>query len=386
MDLPKSKLEFLARSSQLTWRLPFLYASFGRDHAFHVSPLSVDIQITDRCNFWCQMCRGANRSYKPKPELDIDVMKTIIDDMSEMGIPYLTLTGGEPTLRLDLILETLRHSRTKGINVGVVSNGSLLDEPKMIALADAGLHRIALSLDGATEEVHDSVRIPGSFSKVMTSLAMCRRVREQGGYNFRIHLNTVVMKANVGQLAMIAGMARSFGAVSLYQPVDVGQAETQVGSDPVKSAAVKSLMVGENEIPVLEREILGLLDLQKKDATVANLTWQLRNMVAYYRRLALRQGPSSSRCYSGFNTIHIRSDGTTGSCIFLPGVGDVKNLRLKELWHSEAYDSHREAIRRCRRPCSLNCYYPMSFKMLAYNFAYLPIRRSISSITMRAGT
>ncbi|MCL4466875.1 MAG: radical SAM protein [Chloroflexi bacterium] len=377
MDLPKSKLEFLVRSAQFACRLPFLYASFNRDRPLHVSPLSVDVNITDRCNFACLMCRGANPGYKPKPELSIDVMKRVIDDMKQMRIPYLTLTGGEPTLRLGFILETLQHSRARGIAVGMVSNGSLLDEQEMTDLVRSGLHRIAFSLDGATEEVHDSIRMPGSYSKVIASLAMCQCVKKQSRYNFRVHVNTVVVRPNVRQLVEIARIARSFGAVSLFQPVDVGQAEHQVGSDPVTSASVRSLMVGEREIPVLENAVSELLALQRRDAVVANLTWQLRNIVSYYRRLASGQDSFRFRCYTGFNTIHIDSDGKFGSCIFLPPAGDLNAATLKEAWDSPAYTLHRETIRKCSRPCSLNCYYPMSLGMLAYNFGYLPVRRKI---------
>lgn len=377
MELPKSKRELVVRGLQFAQRLPFLYRSFQIDRPLHVFPLSVDVNVTDRCNFKCLMCRGANPSYKPKPEMSFDVMRTIIDDMRQMRIPYLTLTGGEPTLRMNFILETMRYARSKGIEVGMVNNGSLLNERKIRALAEAGLHRIAFSLDGATEETHDRIRMRGSYGKIMANLAICQRLREEEGYRFRLHVNTVVMGPNVDQLVSIAAIARGFGATALFQPVDVPQVDQQAGSDPRLAESIHSLLIGEREIAILEKEIARLLELQKRDAVVGNLTWQLRNIVRYYRRLASVPDTLKFKCYAGFNTIHVDSDGKFNSCIFMPPVSDVQTTRLKDAWDSSAYSTHRTAIRKCQRPCSLNCYYPMSFGMLAYNFGYLPLRRRI---------
>jgi MoaA/NifB/PqqE/SkfB family radical SAM enzyme len=375
MELPKSKREFFVRSLQFAQRLPFLYHSFSKDTPIGVFPLSVDVNVTDRCNFKCLMCRGADPDYEPKPDMSIEVMRTIIDDMRKMHIPYLTLTGGEPTLRFNFILETLRYARENGITVGMVNNGSLLNERKIVALAEAGLHRLAFSLDGATEETHDRIRMRGSYAKIMANLAICKRLRQEKGYRFRLHVNTVVMGPNVGQLVKIAEIARGFGATVLFQPVDVPQVDQQAGSDPRLASSINALLVGERELAILENEIEQLLELQKRDAVVGNLTWQLRNILRYYRRLASVSDTFRFKCYAGYNTIHVDSDGKFNSCFFMSPVGDVHSTRLIDAWNSPAYTTHRTAIRKCKRPCSLNCYYPMSFGMLAYNFCYLPVRR-----------
>ena len=227
MELPNSKREFVIRGFQFAKRMPFLYISFPIDRPRHVFPLSVDVNVTDRCNFKCLMCRGADPDYKPKSEMSFGIMRTIIDDMRQMRVPYLTLTGGEPTLRLDFVLETIRYAGSKGIKVGMVNNGSLLNERKTRALVEAGLHRLAFSLDGATAETHDQIRMRGSYTKIMTNLAICQHLREHEGYRFRLHVNTVVMKPNVDQLVRIAEIARGFGATLLFQPVDVPQVDQQ---------------------------------------------------------------------------------------------------------------------------------------------------------------
>ena len=147
MELPKSKWEFITEGGKFVFRLPFLSLSYQRNIPINVSPLSVDINITDRCNFRCIQCRGAEKSYDPKGEIDSTDMKRIIRDMADMHIPYLTISGGEPLLRYDFVLETIEYAQSHGIKVGMVTNSSLLSEDKLTSLVEAGLHRIAISLD-----------------------------------------------------------------------------------------------------------------------------------------------------------------------------------------------------------------------------------------------
>lgn len=143
MELPKTTTEFLVQGARFLWRLPFLYLSYSRNHPINVSPLSVDMNITDRCNFRCKMCRGINEDYTPKGEMDFNLIKGIIDAMKKSKVPYLTLGGGEPLLRYDIALETIDYATKSGIRVGVITNHSLLDEKKLLELVKAGLHRIA---------------------------------------------------------------------------------------------------------------------------------------------------------------------------------------------------------------------------------------------------
>ena len=67
-------------------------------------PLSATLELTNRCNFNCVHCyinQPANDQVAKQRELTTDQVKKIIDDMAEVGVLFLTLTGGEPLLRPD---------------------------------------------------------------------------------------------------------------------------------------------------------------------------------------------------------------------------------------------------------------------------------------------
>ena len=377
MELPKSKWEFITEGSKFILRLPLLYLSYRRNAPLNIAPLSVDINITDRCNFRCLQCRGAAADYQPKDEIDTITMKKILDDMAEIHIPYLTISGGEPLLRYDFVLETIEYAQYHGIKAGMVTNSSLLTEDKLTSLVDAGLHRIAISLDGATRETHDLIRMPGSFDKIMADLILCQELKRRK--SFRLHINTVVMRQNFRQLLEIARITRRFTATAFYQPVGVPQIYPLGDTALAPTTGVESLVIKGKELDELAVELRKLIDFKKRYGVVGDLNWQLRNILSYYKSLETGRSLIKFKCYSGFNTIHINSDGEFCSCIFMPSVGNIHNTSIKEAWLSKEYYHHRKLIQQCTRPCAANCYYPISFPSLAYEFLFLPLKRRLQS-------
>lgn len=371
MELPKSKWEFWVEGSRFVLRFLFLRLSCCYSHPTHVSPLSVDMNITDRCNFRCKHCRGVIEDYKPKAEVDFAIMKNMLDDIGETHIPYLTLGGGEPLLRFDFVLQTIEYAKKHGIKVGIVTNGSLLNEEKLIELSKAGLHRIAFSLDGSNKEIHDEVRMKGSFDQIMSNLTLCQSLKN----NFRVHINTVVMRQNFRQLTEIAKIAQKFNATAFYQPIGIPQVYPLQNASLNPTTGIEPFIIKGKELDELELEIKKLIDFKRRYGVIGNLIWQLANIVNYYRGLETGKSLVKFNCYAGFNTIHLESDGEFGSCIFMPSVGSIQNISLKKAWLSQEYDKQRRLIKQCTRPCELNCYYPTSLPGLVYEFLYLPVRR-----------
>ena len=377
MELPKSKWEFLVVGSKFMIRLPLLYLSYLRSEPAGVFPLSIDINVTDKCNFQCKHCRGIGENRELKQEIDIVVMKKIIDEMKQMHIPYLTLGGGEPLLRYDFVLETIEYATSLHLGVGIVTNGWLLDEDRLLELAGAGLHRIAFSLDGATREVHDEIRMPGSFDQIMSWLSYCQQVKREGRFHFRTHINTVVMKQNFKEAVKIAAIGKKFDATVFYQPVGIPQVYPLEDPSLNPTLGVESFILAGEEIDELELQVRKLIDFKKRYGTIGNMICQLTDIVDYYKSLESGKSLSKFGCYAGFNTIHIESDGDFGSCIFMPYVSNVQNIGLRQAWLSRGYGNQRRLIKNCTRPCGLNCYYPSPIfpTHLLYNFLYLPVRQ-----------
>jgi cyclic pyranopterin phosphate synthase len=121
------------------------------------------ISVTDRCNFRCTYCMPKeifDRDYRFLPHAELLSFEEIAQlgrVFIQHGVEKIRLTGGEPLLRKDLhkLIEMLAPLRTRDgndLDLALTTNGSILGR-KARQLADAGLKRITVSLDGLDEAV-----------------------------------------------------------------------------------------------------------------------------------------------------------------------------------------------------------------------------------------
>ncbi len=151
--------------------------SFSPGKAF--APTVVDIELTFRCNLKCKICpqelykqnKTGQKAPLPKKseEVSLEDIKTLIDDLAGMGVKVITLTGGEPFLRND-IMEIISSIKAKGVGCNILTNGMLINSQIAAELVRAKVDTITFSLDGP-REIHDEVRgVKGSFDKVCRSM------------------------------------------------------------------------------------------------------------------------------------------------------------------------------------------------------------------------
>src|SRR5262245_40899834 len=149
------------------------------------APLTVTMELTYLCNLRCKMCSlveggmVTKKGQRENPELrepDGSLRREvspaeyldIIRQMGEVGVKAITLTGGEPTLRRDIV-ELVAAIKKYPIYLSMISNGS--GKPEVYReLIDLGLDSITISVDG-TREVHDHVRgRDGSFDRALRAV------------------------------------------------------------------------------------------------------------------------------------------------------------------------------------------------------------------------
>src|SRR5262247_1279322 len=133
---------------------------------YDVAPFIVIWETTRACALACVHCRADAMPRRDPCELTIDEARALIDRVAAFGEPppLLVLTGGDPLRRPDL--EALvAHGASRGLNVSLTPSGTAAaTEARLRALRDAGLARLAVSVDGATAEAHDAFRrVVGSY-------------------------------------------------------------------------------------------------------------------------------------------------------------------------------------------------------------------------------
>lgn len=122
-------------------------------------------EITPKCNLNCPYCRCDNLT----PDLSLEESLHIIDSIADTHHPLVIFSGGEPLL-YPYFFEVVSYARKRGLKIALASNGTLIDKDMAEKINAIGFHRVAVSLDSARQDVHDSLRGEGSFIKTITAI------------------------------------------------------------------------------------------------------------------------------------------------------------------------------------------------------------------------
>lgn len=185
------------------------------------TPLVVIWETTRACDLACFHCRASAQPCRDPLELSTAEAKKLLDDIAELDPPIFVFTGGDPLKRPD-IYELVHYAAMKQMHPAMTPSATpLLTRDALLELKRAGLHRLALSLDGPTAELHDKFRgVSGSFAQTLQALAWCSAI------GLPVQINTAVSKRNIGELENILAVIRDFKIAmwSLFFMVPTGRA------------------------------------------------------------------------------------------------------------------------------------------------------------------
>ena len=134
------------------------------------APLRVDLALTYRCNVACPHCYNGGRSSR---EISSEEWKRVMGRLWDLGVPHVVFTGGEATLRQDLV-ELTEHAESLGLVTGLLSNGVRLADPGLVdSLSAAGLDHVQITLESADPEIHDRMVGCQAFQQTLTGLRNC---------------------------------------------------------------------------------------------------------------------------------------------------------------------------------------------------------------------
>ena len=188
-----------------------------RAYAPHMSaPHRVDLMVsamTDgegqwQCNQKCRFCYAAGQPLGKSSEMTTEEWKTTLDRLKEARVPMVTFTGGEPTLRADIV-ELVEHA--KWFVTRLNTNGVALTEDLVKGLKEASLDSLQVTLYSSNPAIHNE--LTGAEHHADT-LAGIRRAVEAG---LDVSVNTPLCKANADYLAtlsLIHGMGVRFVTIS----------------------------------------------------------------------------------------------------------------------------------------------------------------------------
>ncbi len=192
-----------------------------REVDFDRSPFVVIWETTQACDLACLHCRASARPQRDPRELSTEEGKRLMERVRDFGRPLFILTGGDPLKRPDTV-ELVEHGTRIGLRVAMTPSGTPLMTPDVVRrLGDAGLARLAVSLDGSCPEVHDRFRgVAGSFD---WTVRMLRAARDMG---LSTQVNTSVSRHNLDDLEPLIALMCELGIAlwSVFFLVPTGRA------------------------------------------------------------------------------------------------------------------------------------------------------------------
>ena len=279
-------------------------------------PLHLDIETTDACNLKCIMCVHGTTGVPDTARIDMDFAKQIIDQAASGGTKSIKFNWrGEPALHTGLE-ELVRYAKRKRIlEVQINTNGIPLTEKRIRELIDSGIDRVIFSMDGATRETYEKIRVGASFEKLMKNIRLVHDIRtEKGRRKPFIRIQMVRMKDNESEvqnfIEMWSGIADD---IAVKDVTDRGQG---------------NVMSAGNQIAVGRKR--------------CNQPWQ--------RMIVARDGKVYP-CCSDWN------------CDF--PIGDATQSSLKEIWKGQRMETMRQLNREGKldsfEPCK-SCFVMSSYE------------------------
>ncbi len=318
-------------------------------------------ETTIKCNLTCAHCRRLESDEAAFRDLSTTQAKSLIFQLAELGreqpmMPVLVFSGGEPLCRDDLF-ELVGQARATGIVPALATNGTLIDAKTAEQIRDSGIVRIAVSLDGATAEVHNKLRkLEGSFEKALQGI---KHLREK---EMSVQINITLTKHNAGQLEDVYELAKSVGAIAvhIFMLVPVGCGQVLAETDMLSPEQYEQKM-----LEICRLDSRG--ELQMKVTCGPHYERIIRQQGLYQARHSRRQKTedrkqmteartsdfrlptSASRgCLAGLGVLFVGHQGDVFPCGYLPvKCGNVLEQKLAEIWHNN------EDLARMRNSSSL---------------------------------
>jgi radical SAM protein with 4Fe4S-binding SPASM domain len=277
-------------------------------------PLSVQLDLTYRCNEKCVHCYLDHDDHGEMTTVEI---KHLLKEMADAGVFILTLSGGEIFLRKDFF-EILEYARALTFCIKLKTNAVLIREAQAARLRDLGVESIQISIYSHRPEVHDAItKVPGSLRRSINAI---RFLRAQG------------LKVVIGNVLMTENMQDYHGVRALAEEIDA-----RYTLDPT----ITPKMDGDRSILDLNAGESALRALFRDEAFVGNAD----------EFCALPPAPDESSmqflpCSAGHTACYVSPYGEFYPCVQFPlSCGNVRQQRFIDIWRNSEQLKEVRSIR-----------------------------------------
>ncbi len=278
-------------------------------------PLSVQLDLTYRCNERCVHCY---LDHEDHGEMTTAEIKHLLDEMADAGVFILTLSGGEIFLRKDFF-EILEYARLeRQFCVKLKTNAIMIHERQAAKIRDVGVESIQISIYSHRPEVHDAITlVPGSLQR---SLDAARFLKSQG---LRVIFANVLMVQNLQDYQGVRKLAEELGVECTLDPT------------------ITPMMDGDRSVLSLGVDQTALRQVFRDQALVGDVE-EFCTIAAPADENALSALP----CSAGHTACYVSPYGDVFPCVQFPlPTGNVRKERFLDIWR---YSERMNEVRSIR--------------------------------------
>ena len=188
------------------------------------------LHITNECNLKCKHCY-ASAGTKLTNELTYEEIVGIINQLEELSVNYVTISGGEPFKRPELF-DIIKYIVSKKMHIMITSNGTLLNDSNLEKVKKLGVDSIQVSLDSHLREVNDHFRgVPGAFDKAVRGIELCKK------HGIKVSIMSTLSSINKNSIRDIIEFAVGLGvdgfAMERFVPEGRGEKARDLSISPL---------------------------------------------------------------------------------------------------------------------------------------------------------
>ncbi|KAI4175399.1 MAG: hypothetical protein LQ348_006172 [Seirophora lacunosa] len=293
----------------------FLTDNFHRQHTY------LRISVTERCNLRCTYCMPADGvPLSPSAHLLTTPEIIYISELFvKQGVTKIRLTGGEPTVRKDILplMHEIGQLRSKGLKELCLTTNGISLHRKLDAMVDAGLTGVNLSLDTLDPYQFQIMTRRKGFDAVMKSLERILELNRLGA-GIKLKLNVVVMRGvNEREIVPFVELGRENDIEVRfieYMPFDGNKWSQQ------KMLSYKEM------VAIIRQKYLGLCRLQEEGKNETSKTWQIPG---FRGKIGFITSMTENFCGT-CNRLRITADGNLKVCLFGNSEVSLRDLLRKE--------------------------------------------------------
>ena len=279
------------------------------------APFRLFYDITYLCNLRCKHC-FTNSGQPNESELSLEEKLKLVDDMKQLGVPRVSIAGGEPFACEDLY-EFVKKCNQNDIGVSISTNGTMFDEKTIDKINNLDIKTLTISFDGGTQESMDQIRGKGTYKKVVENLYNLKRL-----YNGKYCIKTTLMKSNINCLEEVVKIGLKCGCSSVKF--------NTVREDGRATKNKDSIVLNQQEYIQTMKNLENLKQKYSGQIKIKNpLNIFSKECYNYIEELGFG-------CFAGKESICVDALGNVRPCSHFPKefiCQNIKNKSLYEIWH-----------------------------------------------------